>query len=61
MAEITLHEATIMLAMSRLEHFEGFRGDLDAPLTAVTAARAVDDRAAVVSAVASAAGLPGGA
>jgi hypothetical protein len=43
MAEITLHDATIILAMSRLEHLEGFRGDLDAPLTAVTAVRAVDD------------------
>ena len=43
MAEIALHDSTIVLAMSRLEHLEGFRADLEAPLTSVTAVRAVDD------------------
>jgi len=43
MAELALHDGTVTLHLTRLEHVEGFRGDLSAPLSSVTAARAVTD------------------
>ena len=43
MAELVHDGTTVHLAMSRLEHLEGFRGDLSAPLDAVTSVRVVDD------------------
>jgi hypothetical protein len=43
MADLVIDGTSVTLAMSRLEHLEGFRGDLHAPLDAVTTARAVTD------------------
>ena len=43
MAELTFHDGTVTLAMSRLEHLEGFRGDLDAPVGSIRDVRAVAD------------------
>jgi len=42
-AELRVHEGTLSLHLSRLEHIEGFRRDLSAPLSSVTAARVVED------------------
>ena len=43
MADLVTDGTSLTLAMSRIEHLEGFRGDLHAPLDAVTAVRAVED------------------
>jgi hypothetical protein len=43
MADLVVDGESVTLAMSRLEHLEGFRGDITAPLNSVTTVRAVDD------------------
>jgi hypothetical protein len=43
MAELVVEGDRVTLSMTRLEHLEGFRRDLSAPLTSVISARAVDD------------------
>jgi hypothetical protein len=43
MADLVVSGTIVNLTMTRLEHLEGFRGDLDAPLSAVTAVRTVED------------------
>jgi hypothetical protein len=43
MADLVVDGSSLTLAMSRVEHLEGFRGDLGAPLASVTSVRAVDD------------------
>ena len=43
MADLVIDGTSLTLAMSRIEHLEGFRGDLHAPLTAVAVVRAVED------------------
>ena len=43
MADLVTDGTSLTLAMSRVEHLEGFRGDLHAPLASVSAVRAVAD------------------
>ncbi|MGA2835142.1 MAG: hypothetical protein ABSF84_00965 [Acidimicrobiales bacterium] len=43
MAELTVAGDTVTLELTRAEHWEGFRGDIDAPLASVTAVRVSDD------------------
>jgi hypothetical protein len=43
MADLVVDGNDLTLEMSRIEHLEGFRGDLIAPRSAVTSVRAVDD------------------
>lgn len=43
MADLHVHDGTVTLAMSRLEHLEGFRRDLEAPVGSIRAVRAVTD------------------
>ena len=43
MADLVTDGTTLMLALTRIERLEGFRGDLHAPLDAVTGVRAVED------------------
>ena len=43
MADLIVDGTTLTLTMSRIERLEGFRGDVQAPLTAVTVVRAVED------------------
>jgi hypothetical protein len=43
MADLVVDGTSLTLALSGVEHLEGFRGDLSAPLDAVTSVRAVDD------------------
>ena len=43
MADLVVDGTFLSLAMSRVEHLEGFRGDLRAPLDSVTSVRAADD------------------
>ena len=43
MAELQVDGDSVRLVLSRAEHWEGFRGDLDAPLASVTAVRRSDD------------------
>jgi hypothetical protein len=60
MADLVVNGTTVTLALSRLEHLEGFRGDLDAPLDALTAVRAVEDPWAELRGIrAPGTGLPG--
>src|ERR1700686_1536636 len=41
MAQLAVHDGVVTLALTRLEHLEGFSRDLMAPLASVTAVRAV--------------------
>ena len=43
MAELTVDGATVTLVMTHVEHLEGFRRDLAAPLGSVVAVQAVTD------------------
>jgi hypothetical protein len=43
MAELTVADGSVRLELTRAEHWEGFQGDIDAPLASVTAVRACDD------------------
>ncbi len=43
MAELSVTGDTVKLELSRAEHWEGFRGDIEAPLTSITAVRVSDD------------------
>jgi len=60
MADLVVAGATVTLALSRREHLEGFRGDIDAPVAAVTAVRTVADPWAELRGIrAPGTGLPG--
>jgi len=60
MAELLIDGDSVTLSMSRLEHLEGFRRDLRAPLASVTAVRAVADPWAELRGIrAPGTGLPG--
>ena len=43
MAQLIVHDDTVTLALSRLEHLEGLRRDLRTPLSSITGVRAVAD------------------
>jgi len=43
MAEVVVQDGKVALRLTRLEHVEGFRRDLAAPVGSVTAARVVAD------------------
>jgi hypothetical protein len=43
MADLLTDGTSLTLALTRIEHLEGFRSDLHAPLDAVTSVRSVDD------------------
>jgi len=43
MAQLIVHDSIVTLALSRLEHLEGFRRNLSTPLSSVTAVRTVTD------------------
>lgn len=60
MAELTVGEGTVTLALSRLECLEGFHGSITVPAAAVVDVRAVDDTWAELRGVrAPGTGLPG--
>jgi hypothetical protein len=43
MAELIVRDGAVVLALTRLEHVEGFRRDLSAPVGSVTTVRVVAD------------------